>query len=97
MDTHIIAAGWSPWDANNTNPAATTRYNEYDSRNITNTALLNLSGRVGWAHILTATEAARYSTANIFGPASYWGSSYTNWGAYVAWDPVASLNSVPAQ
>ena len=97
MDTHVIAAGWSPWDSGNTNPAATTRYSEYDSKNISGTAAINTSGRVSWSRQLTATEAARYSTANIFGPASYWGSTYTNWGTYVAWDPVATLNSVPSQ
>jgi pectinesterase len=97
MDTHIIAAGWSPWDSGNTDPAATTRYSEYDSKNISGTTAINTSGRVSWSRQLTATEAARYSTANIFGPASYWGSTYTDWGTYVAWDPVAALNSVPAQ
>ena len=97
MDTHIIAAGWHPWDSGNTNPAATTRFAEYDSKNISGTAAINVSSRVSWSRQLTATEAARYTTANIFGPASYWGSTYVNWGTYVAWDPVAALNSVPSQ
>ena len=66
------------------------------STNISGGAL-DVSGRVSWSHQLSSTEAARYSTGNIFGPASYWGSTYTNWGTYVAWDPVAALNSVPAQ
>jgi pectinesterase len=97
MDTHIITAGWSPWDSGNTNPGATTRYGEYDSKNISGTTAVNTSGRVTWAHKLTSTQAARYTTANIFGPASYWGSGYNDWGTYVAWDPVAVLNSVPSQ
>jgi pectinesterase len=97
MDTHIIAAGWSPWDSGNTNPGNTTRYSEYGSTNISGGAL-SVSGRVSWSHQLSATQAAKYTVGNIFGPASYWGSSYTNWGGtYVAWDPVAALNSVPAQ
>ena len=96
MDAHIIAAGWSPWDSNNTNPAATTRYSEYGSTTLSGGSL-DVSGRVTWSHQLSATEAARYTVGNIFGPASYWGSGYVDWGTYVAWDPVASLNSVPAQ
>lgn len=97
MDTHIIAAGWSPWDSGNTNPGSTTRYNEYGSKNISGSATLDVSGRVSWSHQLTSTEAARYTVSNIFGPASYWGSGYSDWGTYVAWDPVAALNSVPNQ
>jgi pectinesterase len=97
MGPHIIAAGWNPWDSGNTNPGATTRYSEYGSTDL-NSNPLNLSGRVSWSHILTSTQAARYSVSNIFGPASYWGSGYTDWnGTYVAWDPVAALNSVPNQ
>lgn len=98
MDTHIIAAGWHPWDSGNTNPGSTTRYAEYGSTNISGSAALNVSGRVSWAKKLTATEAARYSVGNIFGPASYWGSGFSDWGGtYVAWDPIAALNSVPSQ
>jgi hypothetical protein len=65
--------------------------------NIGGSAALDVSGRVSWSHQLTSTEAGRYSITNIFGPASYWGSSYMDWGTYVAWDPLAALNSVPNQ
>lgn len=34
MHTHIIAAGWNPWDSGNTDPGATTRYSEYGNTNI---------------------------------------------------------------
>ncbi|HEU6448890.1 MAG TPA: pectinesterase family protein [Verrucomicrobiae bacterium] len=96
MGPHIINVGWNPWDSGNTNPSATTRFSEYGSTDLNGNAL-NLSQRVSWSHILTSTQAARYSTANIFGPASYWGSGYVNWGGtYVAWNPVAALVSVPA-
>lgn len=97
MDTHIIAAGWNPWDSGNTSPGSTTRYSEYNSQNIGGTAALSVSGRVSWSHQLTATEAAIYTVGNIFGPASYWGTSYSDWGTYVAWDPLTTLSSVPAQ
>ncbi|MEY4487613.1 MAG: pectate lyase, partial [Verrucomicrobiota bacterium] len=46
MDTHIIAAGWSPWDSGNTSPGSTTRDNEYDSKNISGATALDTSGRV---------------------------------------------------
>jgi pectinesterase len=98
MDTHIINVGWSPWDSGNTNPGATTRYSEYNSQNISGTAAIDVSKRVSWSHQLSSTEAGRYSVSNIFGPASYWGSTYQNWGGtYVAWDPIVALNSVPNQ
>jgi pectinesterase len=97
IDTHIIAAGWSPWDSGNTNPGSTTRYSEYGSTNISGSAALDVSHRVSWSHQLTSTEAARYSVGNVFGPAAYWGSGYSDWGTYVAWDPAAALASVPNQ
>lgn len=96
MSPCVIAAGWSPWDSGNTNPGSTTRYSEYHSMDL-NGNTLNVSGRVSWSHQLSSTQAARYTIGNIFGPASYWGS-YSDWGGtYVAWDPVATLNSVPNQ
>lgn len=98
MDTHIIDVGWSPWDSGNSNPGSTTRYSEYGSQNISGTAALDVSKRVTWAHSLSATDAAKYSVSHVFGPASYWGSGYQDWGgSYVAWDPVAALNSIPNQ
>lgn len=98
MDTHIINVGWNPWDSGNTNPGATTRYSEYGSLNISGTAAVDVSKRVSWSHQLSSSEAGRYTVANIFGPASYWGSGFQDWGgSYVAWDPVAALNSVPNQ
>lgn len=98
MDTHIKDVGWSPWDSGNSNPSATTRYSEYGSTDINGVNPIDVSKRVTWSHQLSSTEAARYTVANIFGPVSYWGSGYQDWGgSYVAWDPVAALNSVPNQ
>lgn len=98
MDTHIINVGWSPWDSGNTTPAATTRYSEYGSKDITGSTAFDVSKRVSWSHQLTSTEAGRYTVGNIFGPASYWGTGFQDWGGtYVAWDPISTLNSVPNQ
>jgi pectin methylesterase-like acyl-CoA thioesterase len=98
LDTHIIDVGWSPWDSGNSNPAATTRYSEYGNKDITATNAIDVSKRVSWSHQLTSTDAGRYTVSHIFGPVSYWGSGYQDWGgSYVAWDPIAALNSVPNQ
>ena len=96
MAACVTNAGWNPWDSGNTNPGATTRYSEFNSMNLAG-ATLSVSGRVSWSHQLTSAQAARYTIANIFGPASFWGSGFSNWGTFVAWDPVAALNAVANQ
>lgn len=96
MGPEIINVGWNPWDSGNTNPVATTRFSEYGSTDLNGNAL-NLSQRVSWSHILTSSQAAQYSVGNIFGPASYWGTGYANWGgSYVPWNPITAINSVPS-
>jgi len=78
MGPHVITAGWHPWDAGNVNPGATTYFAEYNSMNLAGEPL-NVAGRVGWSHQLTAAEAELYSEAIIFGD----------------WDYQAALESLP--
>src|SRR5205823_3451333 len=88
--------GWNPWDSGNTDPASTSRYAEFNSMDLAGNSL-DVSGRVAWSHQLTAAQAADYTLANLFGPASFWTATdqphytgpydQTDWGvSYVAWD-----------
>jgi pectin methylesterase-like acyl-CoA thioesterase len=70
MGPHVIAAGWNPWDAGNTNPEVTTFFAEYNSMDLAGSPL-NVASRVSWSHQLTPTEAAQYTPANIFGNWDY--------------------------
>lgn len=71
MGPQISAAGWNPWSKSNTNPASHARYSEFGSMNLEGQPL-DISGRVAWAHQLTAQEAARYTIANVLGGADSW-------------------------
>jgi pectin methylesterase-like acyl-CoA thioesterase len=65
--TAINAAGWLPWNSNETNPAGDTRYAEYGD-----VLSAGLGGGpedatpVSWAHALSAAQAAMYTLANIY-------------------------------
>lgn len=62
MDSHITAAGWSPWDGRE----ATCRAAEYGSKTLSGAAI-NLSTRSSWVKRLTSSEAATYSKSNVLG------------------------------
>jgi pectinesterase len=62
MDSHITAAGWSPWDGRE----LTCRAAEYGSKTLSGTTI-NLANRSSWVVRLTAAQAATYSKANVLG------------------------------
>ncbi len=62
MDSHITAAGWSPWDGRE----ATCRAAEYGSKTLSGTPI-NLTPRAPWVVRLTAAQAATYSRNNVLG------------------------------
>ncbi len=62
VDSHITAAGWSPWDGRE----ATCRAAEYGTKTLSGAAV-NLSTRSAWVVRLTAAQAATYSRANVLG------------------------------
>jgi pectinesterase len=79
----IRAAGWSPWDSGNTNPAGDTRYAEYHDTDLSG-KLLSVSGRVSWSHQLSQTQADQFTLDHLLGPGGYWNSwinnSTSGWG-----------------
>lgn len=86
----LAPVGWHPWDKNNTDPAATTRFAEFGSVDATG-APADVSARAPWAKPLTADDAARYTLENIFGPAAFWGGGFTDWdGKFTPWLPPAA-------
>jgi hypothetical protein len=102
MDGHISAAGWSPWDARNTNPAGSTRFAEYNSTQLSGDSTEDLAGkavdvskRVKWSHQLSDEQAKQFTLGNIFGPGGFWyGGGYTDaksWPSY--WGALASGGS----
>jgi pectinesterase len=102
MDGHISAAGWSPWDARNTNPAGSTRFAEYNSTQLSGDGAgdgagqaVDVSKRVKWSHQLSDEQAKEFTLGNIFGPGSFWyGGGYADpksWPSY--WGPLASGGS----
>jgi pectinesterase len=62
MDSHITAAGWSPWDGRE----LTCRAAEYGSKTLSG-ATINLSQRSSWVVRLTSSQAATYSKSNVLG------------------------------
>jgi len=62
MDSHITAAGWSPWDGRE----LTCRAAEYGSKTLSG-ATIDLSQRSSWVVRLTASQAATYSKSNVLG------------------------------
>ena len=71
IGSFVKTDGWHPWDAGNTDPAATTRYAEFGSKDLNGNAL-SVAGRVAWSHQMTADQAAAYTLEHLFGPASFW-------------------------
>lgn len=95
LATPLNPAGWHPWDKNNTDPAATTRFAEFGSVDATG-APVDVSQRAPWAKPLDAASAARYTLENIFGPAAYWGAEYKDWGdAFTPWLPEVATTPQP--
>jgi len=62
MDSHITAAGWSPWDGRE----LTCRAAEYGSKTLSG-ATINLASRASWVKRLTSTQAAQYTKSNVLG------------------------------
>ncbi|MFT3867836.1 MAG: pectinesterase family protein [Nibricoccus sp.] len=62
MDSHITAAGWSPWDGRE----ATCRAAEYGSKTLSG-ATISLSSRSSWVVRLSSSQAATYSRSNVLG------------------------------
>ena len=62
MDSHITAAGWSPWDGRE----LTCRAAEYGSKTLSGTTI-DLSKRSSWVVRLTSSQAATYSKSNVLG------------------------------
>ncbi len=64
MSASIQPAGWSTWDAGTDVTQIT--YAEYRSKKF-DSSLVDISSRTAWSKQLTATEAAAYNNANLFG------------------------------
>ncbi|HEU6449754.1 MAG TPA: pectinesterase family protein [Verrucomicrobiae bacterium] len=62
MDSHITAAGWSPWDGREN----TCRAAEYGSKTLSGSTI-DLSKRASWVVRLTSAQAAAYSKSNVLG------------------------------
>jgi pectinesterase len=62
MDSHITAAGWSPWGGRE----STCRAAEYGSKTLSG-ATIDLSKRSSWVVRLTSSQAATYSKSNVLG------------------------------
>jgi pectin methylesterase-like acyl-CoA thioesterase len=62
MDSHITAAGWSPWGGRE----LTCRAAEYGSKTLSG-ATINLANRSSWVVRLTSSQAATYSRSNVLG------------------------------
>lgn len=113
MGTHIMGAGWDPWDYL-LNPALDrdpyTRVSEWGSMSMAGVPLADSNldgtpnGRVQWADRMTAGQAANYTVQNIFGPVDFWNAATqpdTPPDAYLSqgnpWNPDIQLLSLPAK
>jgi pectin methylesterase-like acyl-CoA thioesterase len=85
MGTHIIPAGWDPWNdpgvpgANsNADRDPLTRFSEFGSMDLNGNLLTDNNGdgtpngRVSWVDPMTEDQAANYTLEHIFGPVSFW-------------------------
>jgi hypothetical protein len=84
MGTHIIPAGWDPWNdpgfgANSdADRDPLTRFSEFGSMDLNGNLLADSNGdgtpngRVSWTDPMTADQAANYTLEHIFGPVSFW-------------------------
>ena len=113
MGTHIIGAGWDPWDTL-LNPAIDrdpyTRFSEWGSMNSSGALLADSNqdgtpnGRVRWEDPMSAEQAANYTLQNIFGPVDFWNattqpetSTQTYESQGAPWNPDTQLLSLPAR
>lgn len=113
MSTHILRAGWDPWDyllnpSINRDPY--TRFSEWGSMNLAGLPLTDANqdgtpdGRVQWADPMSEARAANYTLQNIFGPVDFWNADTqpeTSTIPYESqgdpWDPDTQLLSLPAR
>jgi Pectinesterase len=85
MGSHIIPAGWDPWNdpgfpgANsNADRDPLTRFSEFGSMDLNGNLLADSNGdgtpngRVSWTDPMTEEQAANYTLEHIFGPVSFW-------------------------
>src|SRR6266404_143914 len=85
MGSHIISAGWDPWNVDGINPNIDrdplTRFSEFGSTNLNGVPLPDSNGdgtpngRVSWVDPMTAEQAANYTLEHIFGPVDFWDST----------------------
>jgi len=113
MGPHIVKAGWDPWNSI-LNPAMNrdplTRVSEWGSMNSSGGLLADANhdgtpdGRVIWADVMSASQAANYTLQNIFGPVDFWNaatqpesstSTYESQGD--PWSPDTQLLSLPVR
>jgi pectin methylesterase-like acyl-CoA thioesterase len=113
MGTHIKAAGWDPWDSILSpliDRDTYTRFSEWGSMNLAGQLLADTNqdgtadGRVHWADMMTAAQAANYTLSNIFGPVDFWNAvtqPETSDRPYVSqgepWSVQEQLLSLPAK
>jgi hypothetical protein len=85
LGSHIIPAGWDPWNdpgvpgANsNADRDPLTRFSEFGSMDLNGNLLADSNGdgtpngRVSWSDPMTEDQAANYTLEHIFGPVSFW-------------------------
>ncbi len=113
MGPHIVKAGWDPWNSI-LNPGINrdpyTRVSEWGSMNSSGGLLADANhdgtpdGRVSWADVMSAAQAANYTLQNIFGPVDFWNaatqpesstSTYESQGD--PWSPDTQLLSLPVK
>lgn len=88
MGSHIIPAGWDPWNNpgvpganNNADRDPLTRFSEFGSMDLNGNPLPDNNGdgtpngRVSWTDPMTPEQVANYTIENIFGPVSFWDST----------------------
>jgi pectinesterase len=113
MSTHIVRAGWDPWDfflSPSTNRDPYTRYSEWGSVNLSGVPLADANqdgtpdGRVSWVDSMNASQAANYTLQNIFGRVDFWNAATqpeASTNAYESqgdpWNPDTQLLSLPAR
>jgi hypothetical protein len=88
MGSHIIGAGWDPWNDPGVPGANSkadrdplTRFSEFGSMDLNGNLLADgnsdgtPNGRVAWTDPMSETLAENYTLEHIFGPVSFWDST----------------------